>query len=192
MWAALDMSQCYWCCTFCGLSVGLGTLVASGVLLKMEVGIRKGAWRRAWRYPAYLWSLRWVYAVKKIRRLVYGVYPRIPPPQYTTAGSPAKSRQTDQGFVWGMGPKTCTKGGEHCRQLANTIDLSLWRRRCVLSLPLQCQFVSIIRNLLGTVPVWEVEDIHTSCQNILLIFIRNLFLSVLYMALSSEIVFIVL
>ena len=32
---------------------------------------------------------------------------------------------------------------------------------------------------------------HTSCQNILLISIRNLFLSVLYMALSSEIVFIV-
>jgi len=27
---------------------------ANGVLLKMEVGIRKGAWRRAWRYPAYL------------------------------------------------------------------------------------------------------------------------------------------
>jgi len=31
-------------------------------------------------YPAYLWSLRWVYAVKKTQRLVYGVYP-----QYTTA-----------------------------------------------------------------------------------------------------------
>jgi len=30
-------------------------------------------------YPAYLWSLRWVYAVNKTRRLVYGVYPRIPP-----------------------------------------------------------------------------------------------------------------
>jgi len=30
-------------------------------------------------YPAYLWSLRWVYAVKKTRRLVYGVYPCIPP-----------------------------------------------------------------------------------------------------------------
>jgi len=39
------------------------------------------------------------------------------------------------------------------------------------------------------VPVWELQDIHTSCQNILLIFIRNLFLSVLYIALSSEIVF---
>jgi len=37
-----------------------------------------------------------------------------------------------------------------------------------------------------------LENIHTSYQNILLIFIRNLFLSVLYMALSSEIVFIVL
>jgi len=56
----------------------------SGVLLKMEVGIRKGAWQRAWRYPAYLWSLRWVYAVKRnpevgIRRI---------PPQYTTAYGP--------------------------------------------------------------------------------------------------------
>ena len=41
------------------------------------------------------------------------------------------------------------------------------------------------------VHVWEFEDIHTSCQHSLLIFIRNLFLSVLYIALSSEIVFIV-
>ena len=39
-----------------------------------------------------------------------------------------------------------------------------------------------------TVPVWELEGIHTSCQTILLIFIRNLFSSVLYIALSSEIV----
>ena len=45
----------------------------------MEVGIRKRAWQRAWRYSAYLWSLRWVYVVKKSRRLVYAVYPRIPP-----------------------------------------------------------------------------------------------------------------
>ena len=55
------------------------SVIISGVLLKMKVGIRKGAWRRAWRYPAYLWSLRWVYAVKKTRRLVYSVYPCIPP-----------------------------------------------------------------------------------------------------------------
>jgi len=46
-------------------------------IAKMEVGICKGAWQRAWRYPAYLWSQRWVYAVKKTRRLVYGVYPPI-------------------------------------------------------------------------------------------------------------------
>ena len=52
-------------------------ITTSGVLLKMDVDIRKRAWRRAWRYPAYLWSQRWVYAVKKIRRLVYGVYPPI-------------------------------------------------------------------------------------------------------------------
>ena len=48
---------------------------------------------------------------------------------------------------------------------------------------------AIYFHLLGTVPVWELEDIHTSYQNILLIFIRNLFLSVLYIDLSSEIVF---
>jgi len=55
-----------------------GGALSSGVLLKMEVGVHKGPWRRAWRYPAYLWSLMWVYAVKKTWRLVYGVYPRIP------------------------------------------------------------------------------------------------------------------
>ena len=57
--------------------------ISSGLLLKMEVGIRKGAWQRAWRYPAYLWSLRWVYAVKK--NLEVGIR-RIPTytPQYTT------------------------------------------------------------------------------------------------------------
>ena len=43
-------------------------------------GVAKGL-----KITAYLWSLRWVYAVKKTRGLVYGVYPRIPPPQYTTA-----------------------------------------------------------------------------------------------------------
>ena len=35
----------------------------------MEVGIRKRAWQRDWRYPAYLWSLRWVYAVKRTREV---------------------------------------------------------------------------------------------------------------------------
>jgi len=39
-------------------------------------------------YPAYLWSLRWVYAVKKTRRLVYGVYPRIPPIHHCFYHSP--------------------------------------------------------------------------------------------------------
>jgi len=57
----------------------------SGVLLKMEVGIRtKGAWRKAWRYPAYLWSLRWVYAVKKIPEVGIRRIPAYTPPQYTT------------------------------------------------------------------------------------------------------------
>ena len=58
--------------------------MSSVVLLKMEVGIRKRAWQRDWRYPAYLWSLRWVYAVKRTREV--GIC-RIPAytPQYTTA-----------------------------------------------------------------------------------------------------------
>ena len=46
-------------------STGIYIGLQSGVSLKMKVGIRKRGWRRAWRYPAYLWSLRWVYAVKK-------------------------------------------------------------------------------------------------------------------------------
>ena len=56
----------------------------SGVLLKMEVGIRKGAWQRAWRYPAYLWSLRWIYAVKKTPEVGIRHIPAYTP-QYTTA-----------------------------------------------------------------------------------------------------------
>ena len=70
-----------WChCHSLSLAAVKSRLVLpSGVFLKMEVGIRKGAWQRAWRYPAYLWSLRWVYAVKKTRRFVYGIYRRIPP-----------------------------------------------------------------------------------------------------------------
>ena len=71
----------------------IDNVAASGVLLKIEVGIRKGAWRMACRYPAYLWSLRWVYAVKKTRRLVYGVYPRIPPPN-----TPLVAADYDSGF----------------------------------------------------------------------------------------------
>jgi len=73
--------------------VWLGTIILyyvcmyvciSGVLLKMEVGIRKRARQRDWRYPAYLWSLRWVYAVKNPPPEV-GIR-RIPAytPQYTT------------------------------------------------------------------------------------------------------------
>ena len=58
-------------------------VVNSGVLLKMEVGIRKAALRRAWRYRAYLWSLRWVYAVQINQEV--GIR-RVPAytPQYTT------------------------------------------------------------------------------------------------------------
>jgi len=52
----------------------------SGVLLKMEVGIRKGAWQRAWRYPAYLWLLRWVYAVKKNPEVGIRLIPAYTPP----------------------------------------------------------------------------------------------------------------
>ena len=52
----------------------------SGVLPKMEVGICKGARQRDWRYPAYLWSLRWVYAVKKNPGGWYTLYTRVYPP----------------------------------------------------------------------------------------------------------------
>jgi len=55
--------------------------ISSVVLLKLEVGIRKRAWQRDWRYPAYLWSLRWVYAVKRTREVGIPAYT----PQYTTA-----------------------------------------------------------------------------------------------------------
>ena len=67
----------------------------SGVLLKMEVGICKGAWQRAWRYPAYLWSLRWVYAVKKNPEV--GIR-RIPAytPQYTTDWHQAEQCDRDE------------------------------------------------------------------------------------------------
>jgi len=61
------------------VSVCLCRPMSSGVLLKMELGIRKGAWRRSWRYPVYLWSLRWVYAVKKPGGW-YTVYTRVYPP----------------------------------------------------------------------------------------------------------------
>ena len=54
--------------------------LSSGVLLKMEVGIRKRGWRRAYLFMITQVSIR---CQKKTRRLVYGVYPRIPP-QYTT------------------------------------------------------------------------------------------------------------
>jgi len=46
----------------------------------MEVGIRKGAWRRVWRYPAYLWSLRWVYAVQKTPEVGIRRIPAYTPP----------------------------------------------------------------------------------------------------------------
>ena len=61
----------------------LCTGVISGVMLEMEVGISKRVWQRAWRYPAYLWPLRWVYAIKKTPEV--GIR-RIPAytPQYTT------------------------------------------------------------------------------------------------------------
>jgi len=67
-------------------------------------------------------------------------------------------------------------------ELMNKSDHDMFRKLCAPTHAL---------NLLGTVSVSELEDIHTSCQNILLIFIRNIFLSVLYTALSSEIVFII-
>jgi len=78
----------YWCRTWSQWGVkqfvlSCQNVISSGVLLKMEVGILKRVWQRAWRYRAYLWSLRWVYAVKKNPEV--GIR-RIPAytPQYTT------------------------------------------------------------------------------------------------------------
>jgi len=67
----------------------------SAVLLKMEVGIRRGAWQTAWRYPAYLWSLRWVYAVKKTPEVGISRIP-VYTPQYTTA----LTRPVGRGVRW--------------------------------------------------------------------------------------------
>ena len=79
--------------------------IASGVLLKMEVGIRKGAWQRDWRYPAYLWSLRWVYAVKKPPEV--GIR-RIPAytPQYTTGYCIASTTSPKWAILCRVGRKT--------------------------------------------------------------------------------------
>ena len=59
----------------------------------LEVGIRKRASQRAWRYPAYLWSLRWVYAVKKTPEVCIRRIPAYTP-QYTTAYGPVDSTAT--------------------------------------------------------------------------------------------------
>ena len=58
--------------------------IPSGVLLKMEVGIRKGAWRRAWRCPAYWWSRCQKNPEVGIRRIPAYT------PQYTTGFSGEK------------------------------------------------------------------------------------------------------
>jgi len=76
-------SHCF-CAALCRrFVVNIEDIAFSGVLLKMEVGIRKQAWQRAWRYPAYLWSLRWVYAVKKTPEVGIRCIPAYTP-QYTT------------------------------------------------------------------------------------------------------------
>jgi len=81
------------------------------------------------------------------------------------------------------------------KQAANASSVVWLQHNSWISLVVIC-FVSdvhqrmlwtIYSHLLGTVSVWELEDIHTSCRNILLIFITNLFVSVAYTALSSEI-----
>jgi len=76
-----EVQTCIWpswyhCHSLSLASVKSRLVLPSGVLLKMEVGIRKRVWQRAWRYRAYLWSLRWVYAIKKT--LEIGIW-RIPP-----------------------------------------------------------------------------------------------------------------
>ena len=52
----------------------------SGVLLKMEVGIRKGAYvAKGLKVPCLFMITEVSIRCQKTRRLVYGVYPRIPP-----------------------------------------------------------------------------------------------------------------
>jgi len=56
-------------------------------------------------YPAYLWPLGWVYAVKKWR-LVYGVYPRIPP----NTSLPITCRITGRRLLRSSNVATCDGG----------------------------------------------------------------------------------
>jgi len=105
-------------------------LYAVGVLLKMEVGIRKGAWQTAWRYPVYLWSLRWAYAVKKTRRLVYDVYPRIPPIHHWLYGACNVVHCTHED-KWMM--RKSVDKSRHTQQLQWTASHGAARRQCAQS-----------------------------------------------------------
>jgi len=60
---------------------------------------------------------------------------------------------------------------------------------CFVSYVHQRMLSTIYSHLLG-MSVGELRDIHTSCRNILPIFIRNLFLSAIYIASSSEMIFV--
>jgi len=126
--------------------------IISGVLLKMEVGIRKGAWRRAWRYPAYLWSLRWVYVVKKnpevgIRRI--SAYT----PQYTTVYYPDYRITARQNFfsvcvvqLWNKLPEEVVAASSvsACISCLNSMHVSFLRfcSSAVCFIPLLSGFLS--------------------------------------------------
>jgi len=73
------MRRVNWNLANCHATVLQKLLIRSGVLLKLEVGIRKRAWQRAWRYPAIYDHWGEYTLSKKPRKLVYAIYPRIPP-----------------------------------------------------------------------------------------------------------------
>ena len=58
----------------------------------------RGGWRRVWRYSAYLWSLRWVYAIQKKPGGWYTAYTRVYPPNTTgpMRVCPSPKRHLDQ------------------------------------------------------------------------------------------------
>ena len=84
---------------------GAHCTIGSGVLLKMEVGIRKGAWQRAWRYPAYLWP--WgEYTLSKKTGGWYTPYTRVYPPIHHWPSAKTKTSRYDQYWMLVCHPLT--------------------------------------------------------------------------------------
>jgi len=113
--------------------------IDSGVLLKMEVGIRKGAWQRDWRYPAYLWSLRWVYAVKKTPEVGIRCIPAYTP-QYTTVYRSSRLRPGHRLFLSKTGFEQDRSNG-------------IWKRqthRLISEQPIEMQLRTTLNDVIAT------------------------------------------